>query len=96
MFTNDVIFNLIGLVGDALTLWIYFLLQTGKVKHDQLIYSVYNLVGAVLILTSLLHKWNLPSAVIEISWILISGYGVYVFFAKHWLTPSNPRYQNKL
>lgn len=82
MITNDVIFNFIGFIGDALTLWIYFLLQTGKVKHDQLIYSVYNLVGAVLILTSLLHKWNLPSAIIEISWIMISCYGMYAFFAK--------------
>lgn len=77
MITSDFIYNFIGIIGDIITLWVYFLLHANKVKHDQLMYSTYNLIGSVLILTSLFHHWNLPAAIIEISWIIISGYGIW-------------------
>jgi hypothetical protein len=75
--TLDVIFNIIGTSGVVFILLAYFLMQTGKVTSKQLSYSLLNLTGACLIMISLLHKWNLPSAVIEICWIAISSYGVY-------------------
>ena len=82
MITSDAIYNIIGIIGDVITLWVYFLLNTGKVKYDQLSYPIYNFFGSVLILISLFHKWNLPSVIIEISWMIISCYGVYSFFVK--------------
>ena len=73
----DGIFNIIGTSGVAFILLAYFLMQAGKISSKQLAYSVLNLIGSILIMISLLHKWNLPSAVIEICWISISSYGVY-------------------
>ena len=73
----DIIFNIIGTSGVAFILLAYFLMQMEKITSKQLAYSLLNLIGASLIMISLLHSWNLPSAVIEICWISISGYGVY-------------------
>ena len=73
----DVVFNIIGTSGVAFILLAYFLMQLGKITSKQLTYSLLNLIGASLIMISLLHRWNLPSAVIEICWISISSYGVY-------------------
>ncbi|NNU15985.1 hypothetical protein HK107_06585 [Parvularcula sp. ZS-1/3] len=70
------IFDIIGLIGVGLILAAYFLLQTEKLASDQLGYPVLNLVGALLILVSLTHTFNLASFVIEVCWIAISVYGI--------------------
>jgi len=75
--TLDVIFNIIGTSGVGFILLAYFLMQLGKITSKELKYSLLNLIGACLIMISLLHRWNLPSAVIEICWISISAFGVY-------------------
>lgn len=69
--------NIVGLIGVGIILIAYFLLQCDRVSSKSLAYSVYNLVGAVLIFASLLVHWNLSSVVIEIFWMLISAYGIY-------------------
>lgn len=66
----------IGLFGVGCVLGAYFLLQTEKIRSDELAYPVINLVGAVLILVSLMRTFNLASFVIEICWIAISVYGI--------------------
>lgn len=73
----DIVFNFIGTFGVVFILIAYFLMQLGRITSKQLSYSLLNLIGALLIMISLLHRWNLPSAVIEICWIMISSYGVY-------------------
>ncbi|GGY45358.1 CBU_0592 family membrane protein [Parvularcula lutaonensis] len=70
------IFDTIGIIGVLCILAAYFLLQTEKIRSDELRYPVLNLVGAVLILISLIHTFNLASFVIEICWIAISLYGI--------------------
>lgn len=70
------IFDTIGIIGVLCILAAYFLLQTEKIRSDELRYPVLNLVGAVLILVSLTHTFNLASFVIEICWIAISLYGI--------------------
>jgi len=67
--------NAVGLVGVALVVITYLLLQLGRVRVEQLRYSLLNAVASVLVLVSLIAHWNLSSVVIEGFWLLISLYG---------------------
>ena len=75
-------YDMLGLSGVAIILICYFLLQIGKLQLKQTVYSALNLLGALLIFISLLFDWNLPAAVIEIAWILISLYGIFTSLKK--------------
>ena len=54
----------------------YLLVQLGRMDLRRPAYSATNATGAILILVSLLHDFNLSSFVIEIAWLLISLYGL--------------------
>ncbi|MEO8401103.1 MAG: hypothetical protein ABI597_04810 [Gammaproteobacteria bacterium] len=69
--------NPVGLLGVLLLLIAYFFLSTGRWLSDSMIYQIYNLLGALLILYSLIFYWNLSSFVIEIAWVAISLIGIY-------------------
>ncbi len=68
--------DLVGLVGVAIILLSYLLLQIDKLSSKSISYSILNLIGAVLLLISLFYNWNLPSVIIEIFWIAISIFGL--------------------
>jgi len=74
--------NIIGLIGSAILILFYYLLQTDKVSSKSFSYSFFNALGSFLIIISILYEWNLPSFVIEIFWIIISIYGMYKFIKK--------------
>ena len=76
MIVLEVYSNLIGLVGVGLVLLVYLLLQTNKISQKELSFSLFNTIGSMLILVSLCFHFNLASFVIEISWLLISIFGV--------------------
>jgi len=69
------IFIFSGIIGVALIIIAYFLLQINKLSSNSLTFSVLNFLGSFLILISLFDEWNLPSFIIEIFWILISLIG---------------------
>ena len=69
-------FTLIGIVGTALIVLSYFATQQGWLTAEDWRYSLANLVGAILILLSLITEWNLPVAIIESFWAAISAYGL--------------------
>lgn len=71
-----IFFNTAGTIGVAIILTTYFLLQTHRITSQELRYSVLNLVGAGLILLSLLWDFNLPSFIVEFSWVIISLFGI--------------------
>jgi hypothetical protein len=73
---NSFLVDAIGIVGVAMVLATYFLLQSEKIDSKGFLYSFLNLVGALLIVYSLLYSWNLASFIIEFVWILISLYGL--------------------
>lgn len=76
--------NTVGLIGDVLLLVAYFLLQSGRVDSQHLTFSLMNLLGALMILFSLFFSWNLPAAVIEVAWSLISILGIVrVYLGRH-------------
>lgn len=69
-------FNIIGMIGVAMVLVTYFLLQIDKLSQDSISFSLFNSLGSIFILVSLYFTWNLASGVIEIFWLLISAFGL--------------------
>lgn len=68
--------NIIGIVGVVLVVLAYFLLQYEKLPAHGYAFPVLNLLGALMILFSLIYAWNLPSAVIETAWVIVSLFGI--------------------
>lgn len=75
-------FDIVGLLGVALTLLAYLALQARRMRGDGLMYPTLNLIGAAAILVSLLYDehTNLSAFVIESAWCAISVYGIWQFF----------------
>ena len=65
-----------GMLGAALIVIAYFLLQTERLAADTLAFSVVNGLGAAGILVSLAYDFNLSAFAIEAFWLAISLYGV--------------------
>jgi hypothetical protein len=74
-------YDILGTLGVAIIIAAYVLLQLGRLRSEQLAYSLMNALGAVLILVSLYYSFNLPSFIVEFFWLLISlfGIGKYLF-----------------
>ncbi|OHD98065.1 MAG: hypothetical protein A3E21_04930 [Sulfurimonas sp. RIFCSPHIGHO2_12_FULL_36_9] len=73
---NSFTIDVIGIVGVAIVVVTYFLLQSEKIDSKGFLYSFFNAFGSLLILYSLLYNWNLASFIIEFIWIVISLYGL--------------------
>ena len=69
-------YDILGTLGVAVIILTYALLQLGKIRSEQVQYSLLNAVGASLILVSLYFEFNFPSVVVEIFWLLISLFGI--------------------
>ncbi len=69
--------NIIGLIGVMLVLLAFFLLQVGRLPAKKPLYSWLNLVGAIAIIYSLFFDFNLPSFLMEASWLSISIVGLW-------------------
>ena len=67
----------VGLAGTASVLLAFFLLQAGKLHGQRIVFQSMNLLGALGILVSLYGKFNLPVFLLESTWALISGYGIW-------------------
>lgn len=75
-------YDIIGTVGVAAIIFTYVLLQLGRVKSEQLVYSILNAVGASLILVSLYFSFNFPAFIVEFFWLLISLFGIGKYFTR--------------
>lgn len=69
-------FTLAGIAGTVLIVGAYFATQQGWLTAVDWPYPLLNLIGALLILASLITAWNLPAAIIETFWAAISVYGL--------------------
>jgi hypothetical protein len=65
-----------GIAGVAMILVAYLLLQLGRLGALDLHYSLLNLVGALLIVLSLVFDFNLSAFLMEAAWVLISLIGL--------------------
>ena len=70
------VFEIIGHIGVFCFLSAFFLLQKEFFKPDDLRYLGLNLVGAIMLLISLYHDWNLPAFILEVMWATISFHGI--------------------
>ena len=69
-------YDIAGTLGVGLIIITYVLLQIERIRSDQLVYSVLNAIGALLILISLYYSFNFPAFVVEFFWLLISLFGI--------------------
>jgi len=72
--------DLIGNIGVVMLIIAYLMLQLDKIRSDGLAYSVLNVIGASLIILSLLVNFNLSALMMEVFWVLISFVGIYRYF----------------
>ena len=68
--------DVIGVVGVALIVGSYLLLQIGQLEGRGAAYSALNAVGAALVLLSLSVDFNLSAFIIEMFWLAISLMGL--------------------
>ena len=80
MHSMELLANIVGMMGTALVVGTYFLLQLSKLDAKSLAYNLWNLVGAALLLLSLLVHFNLASFVIELFWIAASLVGLVQYY----------------
>ncbi len=76
------IFDFIGMIGVVMILGVYAAVQVERMDVKSVTYSLYNAIGAILILISLLYTFNLASFVIEIAWLGISLFGIVQAFRR--------------
>ena len=69
-------YDWIGLLGSALVVGSYFLLQSGRLSGTGLPYQLINIAGSSCILVSLSGGFNLAVALLQCTWIVISVYGI--------------------
>lgn len=69
-------YDLVSIVGVVIVLVTYFLLQCGKMDSNGYSYSLWNILGSILILYSLMYEWNLAAVTIEVFWVFISVVGI--------------------
>jgi hypothetical protein len=72
--------DMAGVVGVALIVGAYLLLQLGRLRSTALCYSALNGVGASLVVLSLLFNFNLSAFLVEAFWVVISAIGVVRYF----------------
>ena len=73
---NFTLFDLAGFIGVLLIAVAYLLLQLDKLPSSSPSYSLLNAAGALLIMVSLLFKFNFSAFLVEVFWFLISLLGL--------------------
>ena len=69
-------FDLVGNIGVLLMVIAYLLLQLEKLSSSALSYLLLNTVGALLVIVSLMYRFNLSAFLMEAFWLLISLFGL--------------------
>ena len=75
-------YDVLGSIGVTVIVITYVLLQTGRIRSEDVTYSSLNALGAALILISLYFSFNFPSFIVEFFWLLISLYGIGKYFVR--------------
>ena len=68
--------RVIGFTGVAVYIGSYFAVQAGLIRGQGFIYPILNLMAAFLVSLTIINEFNLPSLLIQLSWIAISLIGI--------------------
>lgn len=71
------LYDIVGVSGVAMVVAAYAGVQGGLLDERRAPFSAINLIGAILILYSLVFDFNLPSLVIQLAWVVISAHGLW-------------------
>ena len=69
--------DFLGNIGVALIILSYLLLQLEKISSLDISYSIMNLIGASLVIVSLIENFNISALIIEVFWVAISLVGIF-------------------
>ena len=72
-------YDFAGNIGVALMVLGYLLLQAERIRSSDLTYSLMTGIGALLVVVSLLYRFNFSAFLVEAFWFLISVYGLIKF-----------------
>ena len=76
MAMNLAWYDWVGMAGTLMVLGAFLLLQSGRLSGTGIAYQLLNLFGAGGVLVSLLGTFNVSVFLLELTWVLISGYGI--------------------
>jgi len=74
--------DFVGNIGVILIIVAFYLNVAEKIKSTDRSYNLLNLIGSILLLTSLIYKPNLSNIIIEIIWGGISLIGLYKYYSQ--------------
>jgi len=74
--------DFVGNIGVILIIVAFYLNVSEKIKSTDKSYNLLNLIGSILLLTSLIYKPNLSNIIIEIIWGGISLIGLYKYYSQ--------------
>lgn len=69
-------YDLAGNVGVLMMVIAYLLLQLDRLSSSSFTYLILNALGAVLVMLSLMFRFNLSAFLMEAFWLLISLFGL--------------------
>lgn len=75
-------YEIVGLGGVTIVLLAYFLLNSGRLTQFHIRFQLLNIIGASMILCSLVKYWNIATFSLQIAWISISLIGLFKIWGK--------------
>jgi paired small multidrug resistance pump len=69
-------YDLAGNIGVLMMVIAYLLLQLDRLSSSSFTYLILNALGAVLVMLSLMFRFNLSAFLMEAFWLLISLFGL--------------------
>ena len=77
---NYSLYDVIGNIGVVFIIIAYFLLQANKINSSSIKYCMLNIMGASLVIISLIKNFNMSAFVIEVFWVAISLIGIVKYY----------------
>lgn len=82
MTATELAVEVVGWAGASLILLAYLLLSAGKLTGQSLVYQAMNVVGASGFIVNGWWHGAIPSAVLNVIWMLIGGIALWRIFAR--------------